>query len=102
MTTQWPVAPFIADHTTPSLAASAVSPSGITKWREPFDVPGGKVSLGWRSNMRSTPPWRGRPGRGESNPSEMTGARPCQRGTGQTHPSPDDLAGATSNVVADV
>src|ERR1700733_2688557 len=35
--------------------------------------------------MMSTPPWRGSPGRGELNPSEITAARPFQRGTGQTH-----------------
>src|SRR5258708_28891793 len=84
MTTWKPRGLRAADHTTPSEAASAASPSGITNSFVPFGVPGLNGSEGRRANITSTPPWRGRPARGESKPSEITGARPFERGTGQT------------------
>src|SRR6266478_1605625 len=83
---------------TPSLAANADSPSGITCHFAPFGVPGLNESDGWRRNIRSTPPWRGSPGRGELKPSEITGVRPFQRGTGQIQrPGNGPANGATGS-----
>src|SRR5579871_3702515 len=84
MTTANPRGVCDADQTTPSLAATATSPSGITKCVAPFGEPTLYESAGTRANITSTPPWRGSRGRGELKPSEITGARPAQRGTGQT------------------
>src|ERR1700733_8287962 len=70
--------------------------SGMMWLFEPFGVPALYVSAGRRLNITSTPPWRGSPGRGESKPSEITGARPFQRGTGQTQwPGSGPANGAT-------
>src|SRR5205809_6425147 len=100
MTTANPCGVFIADHTTPSDAATATRPSGITKCTEPLGVPGLYGSLDERANMMSTPPWRGSPGRGELKPSEITGARPFQRGTGQIQrPGNVPVNGAASAVL---
>src|ERR1041385_8892850 len=96
MTTAQPCGVFIADQITPSLAAPADNPSGITCHLAPFGVPALNGSDGWRRNIRSTPPWRGSPGRGELKPSETTAARPFQRGTGQTQrPGSDPENGST-------
>src|SRR5258706_873593 len=83
---------------TPSLAATADSPSGITCHFAPFGVPGLNGSAGWRRNIRSTPPWRGSPGRGELKPSEITGVRPSHGGTGHTQrPGSGPANGATGS-----
>src|SRR3954469_25267016 len=96
MTTAYPCDVFIADQMTPSLAATAESPSGITCHFAPFGVPGLNGSDGWRRNIRSTPPWRGSPGRGELKPSEITGVRPFHRGTGHTQRPGSEPANGTT------
>src|SRR5262245_56821931 len=85
MTTAKPPCAQPADQTTPSDAATAARLSGITYPLpfDPFGEPGGYESLGIRLNMMSPPRW-GPPGRGEPQPDEMTGVRPCHFGTGHT------------------
>src|SRR5262245_24326250 len=50
---------------------------------DPFGEPTGYGSLGIRLNIMS-PARCGPPGRGDPQPDEMTGVRPCHFGTGQT------------------
>src|SRR4051812_9835367 len=66
----------------PSHAAIATHASGITKSLEPFGEPTAYGSLATRANMMSTPRCCSPP-RGVPQPLDTTGARPCQRGTGQ-------------------
>src|SRR3569623_1461681 len=92
MTTANPCGVRSADHTTPSAAAIAFMPSGMTNAFEPFGDPGRYGSAASRLYIRSTPPSREKPGLGESNPSEIVGARPFHTGSGHTQ-SPGNVVG---------